>query len=297
MLATLLLSLPAIAGTPTVTWTAPERYIEGVAYQVEVSIEVPADGAALKGWALTPAGFMLDGKPMAARKGNSQVEFAPGTTLSLSLDLAPAIEASKSYKRKPFKLAFDSAYSDVAAREVEVMRGAPKGLNFMEMAPEELKKYNVVLETSRGTMVAMFYPENAPNHVRNFLDLCYTGFYDGLIFHRVIPGFMIQGGDPTGTGSGSGPRTLKAEFSRDPKYKHVRGVLSMARLGGQPDSATSQFFVMHASYPSLDGQYSVFGKVYEGLETIDAIVTSPRGARDKPNVDQVIRKATVILAE
>ncbi|MBI5364517.1 MAG: peptidylprolyl isomerase [Planctomycetes bacterium] len=149
------------------------------------------------------------------------------------------------------------------------------------------------MQTNRGDLEMEFWPETAPNHVRNFLDLCYTGFYNGLGFHRVIPGFMIQGGDPTGTGSGNGPRSLKAEFSKDPKYKHVAGVLSMAR-SANPDSASCQFFVMHATSPHLDGQYSAFGKLTSGLDVIEKIVNTPRGGQDKPNTPQTIVKATVI---
>ncbi|MBK7875407.1 MAG: peptidylprolyl isomerase [Planctomycetes bacterium] len=161
------------------------------------------------------------------------------------------------------------------------------------MEPAELAKYHVILQTNRGDMEVEFWPETAPNHVRNFLDLCYTGFYNGLTFHRVIPGFMIQGGDPTGTGTGNGPRSLKAEFSRDPKYKHVAGVLSMAR-SQNPDSASCQFFVMHGTSPHLDGQYSAFGKLVSGLDAVEKIVNSKKGSGDKPIEPQTIVKATVI---
>jgi peptidyl-prolyl cis-trans isomerase B (cyclophilin B) len=296
MLSTLLLALPAIAGTPTVSWEAPARYIEGAAYEVKLTVEAPEEGGSLQGWALTPAGFTLDGKPVEARKGRDAIELAPGAKLTLTFDLAPAIAGSKAYKGKPFALGFDKAYSEAEAIDVKLAKAAPKGLNFMEMPPEELAKYQVVLSTNRGDMIAEFWPETAPDHVRNYLDLCSTGFYDGLTFHRVIPGFMIQGGDPTGTGSGDGPRKLKAEFSKDPKYKHVRGVLSMAR-SQSPDSASCQFFVMHATSPHLDGQYSAFGRVYEGLDVVDRIVETPRSRADKPNEKQFIKKATVIVVQ
>jgi peptidyl-prolyl cis-trans isomerase B (cyclophilin B) len=168
---------------------------------------------------------------------------------------------------------------------------APKGLDFMKMPEQELGDYLVVLSTNQGDMVAELWPETAPGHVRNFLDLAYTGFYDGVTFHRVIPGFMIQGGDPTGTGTGSGKRKLKAEFS---DRKHVAGVLSMAR-SQSPDSASCQFFVMHAVSPHLDGQYSAFGKLIEGQDVVDKIANTPRGSGDKPREKQVIEKATVVL--
>ncbi|MCB9915220.1 MAG: peptidylprolyl isomerase [Planctomycetes bacterium] len=165
------------------------------------------------------------------------------------------------------------------------------------MPEEDLGKYSVLLSTNRGNMLVKFWPEVAPNHVRNFLDLCEHGFYDGLSFHRVIPGFMIQGGDPKGDGTGGNDRKVDAEFSRDPKYKHVRGVLSMARLGHDVNSATSQFFLMHATYPSLDGQYSAFGKLEWGEEVIDLIVNVPTGPNNKPLQKQYIKFAKVLLAE
>ena len=134
-----------------------------------------------------------------------------------------------------------------------------------EMGIDPSKRYTATMETSMGTLVIALDPIKAPKTVNNFVFLSKQGFYDGLTFHRVIPGFMIQGGDPTGSGSGDGPRKLKAEFSTDPQYKHSRGVLSMAR-SASPDSASCQFFVMHAASPNLDGKYSAFEKVYEGLE-------------------------------
>src|SRR5206468_2271353 len=147
-----------------------------------------------------------------------------------------------------------------------------------------------LLQTNRGNMEVEFWPDVAPNHVRNFLDLSYTGFYDGKIFHRVIPGFMIQGGDPTGTGSGNGPRMLKAEFGT---RKHEPGVLSMARTN-DPNSASCQFFIMHKASPNLDGQYSAFGKLVNGLDVVDKIVNSKCNPQNKPFEPQTIVKATVI---
>ncbi|TAJ17812.1 MAG: peptidylprolyl isomerase [Planctomycetota bacterium] len=160
----------------------------------------------------------------------------------------------------------------------------------------ELEKYWVVLDTVRGQMVAEFYPAIAPNHVRNFLELSYTGFYDGTIFHRVGRGFMIQGGDPDGTGmGGNGTKRLKAEFTR--YKKHVKGILSMAR-SGHPDSASSQFFVMHGASPGLDGAYSIFGNLVRGYAALDAIANSKGTAIDagtvRPAEQQVLVKATVV---
>ncbi|GAA0819792.1 peptidylprolyl isomerase [Clostridium tertium] len=146
-----------------------------------------------------------------------------------------------------------------------------------------------------GVIKAELYPEIAPNTVRNFIDLINRGFYDGIIFHRVIPGFMIQGGCPEGTGIGGPGYSIKGEFSRNGfknDLKHSRGVLSMARTM-IPDSAGSQFFIMVADSPHLDGQYASFGKVVEGMEVVDKIVNSKRDYSDKPYEDQKILKMTV----
>jgi len=142
-----------------------------------------------------------------------------------------------------------------------------------------------VIKTKHGEMTVELFPDKAPNHVKNFLDLARQGFYNGTTFHRVIPGFMIQGGCPntrpgaSGTPGTGGPgHHVDAEFN---DTKHERGILSMAR-SSDPNSAGSQFFVLVADYPSLDGQYTAFGRVVAGLETADAIVAMPRDARDKP---------------
>ena len=136
------------------------------------------------------------------------------------------------------------------------------------------------IEMENGmTMKGELYPEIAPNSVANFVELANSGFYDGVIFHRVIPGFMIQGGDPMGQGIGGPGYCIKGEFARngfDNPLKHTRGVLSMARTM-VPNSASSQFFVMHKAAPHLDGQYAGFGKVIEGDEVIDKIANVPTG--------------------
>jgi len=149
-----------------------------------------------------------------------------------------------------------------------------------------------------GVMKAELYPDIAPNTVSNFISLVQKGFYDGLIFHRVIPGFMIQGGDPQGTGMGGPGYSIKGEFSQNGfknELKHSRGVLSMARAM-DPDSAGSQFFIMHVDYPYLDGQYAAFGKVIEGLEAIDKIAASATDRNDRPLSDQKIASMVVDLA-
>lgn len=145
------------------------------------------------------------------------------------------------------------------------------------------------------TFKAELYPEKAPNTVNNFLSLVEHHFYDGLTFHRVIEGFMIQGGDPAGTGMGGPGYTIKGEFRANgfPQndIKHSRGVLSMAR-SMMPDSAGSQFFVMHEDASHLDGQYAAFGKVIEGMDTVDEIARAQTDMRDKPLEPQVIRTVT-----
>jgi peptidyl-prolyl cis-trans isomerase B (cyclophilin B) len=145
-----------------------------------------------------------------------------------------------------------------------------------------------------SVMKAELYPEIAPNTVNNFLSLVKRGFYDGLIFHRVIPGFMIQGGDPQGTGMGGPGYSIKGEFSQNGftnQLKHAKGVLSMAR-SMHPDSAGSQFFIMHEESPHLDGAYAAFGKVTEGLEVIDAIAAVPTNYMDRPLLSQRIQSMT-----
>lgn len=144
-------------------------------------------------------------------------------------------------------------------------------------------------------MKAELYPEMAPNTVNNFISLVQKGFYNGLIFHRVIAGFMIQGGDPQGTGMGGPGYSIKGEFSgngvKNP-LKHTRGVLSMARAMN-PNSAGSQFFIMHQNAPYLDGQYAAFGAVTEGLEVIDAIASVATDYSDRPLTPQVIHSMEV----
>ena len=144
------------------------------------------------------------------------------------------------------------------------------------------------------TFEAELYPEIAPNTVNNFLSLVKNGFYDGVIFHRVIAGFMIQGGDPQGTGTGGPGYHIAGEFRANGfknDLKHEKGVLSMARAQN-PNSAGSQFFVMHASASYLDGQYAAFGRVIKGLEVVDAIATVKTDMRDRPYEEQRIKKAT-----
>ena len=154
----------------------------------------------------------------------------------------------------------------------------------------------VTFEMENGDIIkAELYPDIAPNTVNNFISLVSSGFYDGLIFHRVIRGFMIQGGDPQGSGMGGPGYSIRGEFSGNGfknDLKHSRGVLSMARAMN-PNSAGSQFFIMHASAPHLDGQYAAFGKVTEGIENVDKIADTDVDYNDRPLKEQKIRKVTV----
>lgn len=154
----------------------------------------------------------------------------------------------------------------------------------------------VTMTMADGSVIKLeLYPETAPITVENFVSLVKKGFYDGLIFHRVINGFMIQGGDPEGTGMGGPGYEIKGEFASNGvknDIKHERGVISMAR-SMRPDSAGSQFFIMHKDAPHLDGQYAAFGKVIEGIETVDKIAETKTDYSDRPYEDQVIKSMTV----
>jgi peptidyl-prolyl cis-trans isomerase B (cyclophilin B) len=145
------------------------------------------------------------------------------------------------------------------------------------------------------TVKIELFPEIAPNTVRNFINLANSKFYDGLLFHRVIPGFMIQGGDPSGNGTGGPDYTIYGEFNTNGfvnPLKHTRGVISMAR-SKEKNSAGSQFFIMHKDYPSLDGEYAAFGNTIEGIEVIDEIAQVETGANDKPVKEVKIKSITV----
>lgn len=154
----------------------------------------------------------------------------------------------------------------------------------------------VTIELDSGKKIKLeLYPEIAPNTVNNFIALVKKGFYNGTTFHRVIPSFMIQGGDPNGNGSGGPSYSIKGEFKTngvENNLKHTTGVLSMARTS-DPDSAGSQFFIMVAAAPNLDGQYAAFGKVISGMDVVNDIVNLPRDANDKPNTPPVMKKVTV----
>lgn len=179
---------------------------------------------------------------------------------------------------------------------VHPVQAETKNKNF---TPEEIKKMSettAIIETKFGTMELRFFPDVAPNHVNNFIELAKKGFYDGTLFHRVIPKFMIQGGDPNSKdtdrskhGTGGPGYNVKAEFNNKP---HKRGILSMAR-SAHPDSAGSQFFICVADAPSLNQKYTVFGEVTSGMEVADKIVSQARDARDNP-LEKIEMKVKIV---
>lgn len=165
---------------------------------------------------------------------------------------------------------------------------------FVYFERKRIMKAIITMENG-GVMKIELNKETAPITVDNFVKLAKDGFYDGLIFHRVIEGFMIQGGDPTGTGMGGPGHTIKGEFSSNGvknNLKHTRGVISMAR-SMNPDSAGSQFFIMHKDAPHLDGQYASFGKMIDGFDVLDEIATTGTDASDRPLFDMVIKSITI----
>ncbi len=295
--------------------TVPEVYIAGESFDVELSIQVAGAATQIPAWALSPAAFSVKGTALGSRKGKASLPLAAEQGITTSLNIGPALEAAR------IMLALRGALADESelvlnlnlgeGQEVRVpiLRGAPEGLDFMTMPAEQLATYQVVLLTMHGPLRAEMWSDVAPNHVRNFLDLAYTGFYDDNQFHRVVPGFMIQGG--SARPDRPAPRTLKNEFNAK---RHTPGVLSMARMGVDTkdkngvtipafDSATSEFFVMHAVYPSLDGKYTGFGKVLTGMPAVEAVVDSvkagfnPRNpASHRPRTRQIIRRAIVVTA-
>lgn len=193
--------------------------------------------------------------------------------------------------------------SGQAPPEKQVEKSTPEAKSSQTASPakesqKETKKkasdkLRAKIETNHGDIVIKFYPEDAPKTVDNFVKLAESGFYDGLIFHRIIDGFMIQGGDPQGTGGGGPGWSVPAEFN---KNKHVDGTVAMAR-SNHPDSAGSQFYICVAPQPGLDGKYTVFGQTVEGLDVVHAIgkVRTARG--DRPVEDVVMKKVTIFEAE
>ena len=184
-----------------------------------------------------------------------------------------------------------------AAAFAQLSMPAPKAVSITKEEIKKMEQTQAIIETKFGNITLRFFPDVAPGHVKNFLDLAKSGSYDNTVFHRVIPGFMIQGGDPTSKdpakrrafGTGGPGYTIKAEFNDKP---HKRGTLSMARAG-HPDSAGSQFFICVKDAPFLDRQYTVFGEVVNGMEVADKIVSQPRDDNDNPN-DRIEMKIRIV---
>ncbi len=189
-----------------------------------------------------------------------------------------------------------AATTDTAATTETTAATETTATQAQEKSMAEYENKVAELHTTAGEIDIRFFPDVAPNHVRNFIDLAQQGFYDNTKFHRVIPGFMIQGGDPNtisgdpySWGTGGSPNRLKAEFNKIP---HRRGIVSMAR-SNHPDSASSQFFIVVADSTFLDNQYTVFGEVTKGMDVADKIVSAPKGANDRPNDPVAITKIVI----
>ena len=184
------------------------------------------------------------------------------------------------------------ALGGCSTKKEEVTKENQKGEKIE--APENLPIATIVIK-DYGTITAELYPHIAPNTVNNFIDLVNKGFYNNLTFHRIIKGFMIQGGDPEGTGAGGPGYSIKGEFSSngfDNSLKHEKGVLSMARAKN-PDSAGSQFFIMTGDASHLDGEYAAFGKVISGIDVLDKVESVETGANDKPKKDVIIESISI----
>lgn len=290
--AVLFCSAPAPAAE--VTWEASPVFVVGQPYPAKVTFK----GGPVELWKLETSGFEVNGQPLAPHASEATV--AVDGTLTVEHDLAALLPQSGT-----FQLGFAGGPKTI---DVLAAKAATRGeLKFLDMTPEQLAKYRALLITNRGPILVELWPDVAPNHVRNFLDLCDSGFYEGVLFHRVSPSFMIQGGDPytrdkpydrQSWGVGNGPRRVPAEFS---DRKHVAGVLSAAR-GPDVNSASSQFFIMTATSTGLDGQYSAFGKVLQGMEAVTAIANakgeaSPRDGTIKPFDPQRIEHTFVLITE
>ena len=212
---------------------------------------------------------------------NTQSDTSAATTTAESTTVASATTATATETTDTASTTSMASATSTSAKETKPMDYANKVAE---------------IHTSAGEIDVRFFPDKAPKHVKNFIDLAQSGFYNGIKFHRVIPGFMIQGGDPNTKsgdprtwGTGGSPTKIPAEFN---DTKHVRGILSAARTS-DPNSASSQFFIMVATAPSLDNQYSVFGKVIKGMEVADKIVNAPRDANDRPDNPTSIEKVVI----
>lgn len=291
------ISTRAVQAIPKVTLDVPSLYLEGEPFMAKVTLQAPSiEPLDLPAWAFTGEAFTVGKKQLGTRRVTEKVRLQPGQVFSTSLDLGPMI-AELELEPRDITIGW-TGIPEVPKVEVSWLEAAEKGIEFMDLPREQLGDYQVALQTNRGLIWLDLWPDVAPNHVRSFLDLAYTGFYDGTTFHRVIPGFMIQGGKARA--GEVAPRKLDAEFNTK---RHARGVLSMARLGHDVNSASSEFFIMHAENAELDGKYTAFGTMLRGDATLDAIVVTgnsrfspsdPRGYT--PTTPQVIQRAVVVKA-
>ena len=285
-------------GTPTIEWSVPPVFAQGAPYRASWTVRA-TEATPLEAWRLGPAAFERDGRPLGRRQRGAPIELPAGSVLTFELDLAPSLgDVSGDFQ-------IGCAEAAGAPVRVTAFRQAGPDVDFMRVDTRELAEYRVILRTNRGSLLVDLWPDVAPNHVRNFLDLSQRGFYENTVFHRVSPSFMVQGGDgsqrigdPTRWREGNRTRTIDAEFNN---RRHQRGVLSAARVGGDINSASSQFFIMTADYPSLDGQYSAFGRLQpalDGYETLDAIANAPgatgRDGTVAPSEPQQILQALVV---
>jgi cyclophilin family peptidyl-prolyl cis-trans isomerase len=197
-----------------------------------------------------------------------------------------ACSQTKSAQSDPATDTATTTTTETSASTPAATTATPAATGTEEKPMSQYENKVAELHTSAGEIDIRFFPDVAPNHVKNFLDLAQKGFYNGTKFHRVIPGFMIQGGDPNTIsgdpstwGTGGSPSNVKAEFN---SVSHKRGIVSMAR-SQDPNSASSQFFIVVADSPFLDNQYTVFGQVTKGMDIADKIVSAPKGAQDRPN--------------
>jgi peptidyl-prolyl cis-trans isomerase B (cyclophilin B) len=294
---------------------APDLAVEGEPWRVDIEVIVGAERPVeLPLWALTSVALELDARPPGERIPGT-LALSPLQRVTTSLDLSTMLASRAPEVPSVFSIRHGLGGEP---RSIQWLRRAEKGIDFMTLPAEQLVDYQVVLSTTAGFMWLELWPDVAPNHTRNFLDLAYTGFYDGSKFYRVIPGFMIQGG--RGGDGRPAPRKVKQEFST---RRHVTGVLSAARLGNDVDSASSEFFLMHKPTPHLDGQYTAYGALVaaypRGLEALEAVVSAVDGnyklvnelkkvapidinnqyvqlVMNNPNPPQSIIKATVVKA-
>ncbi|MEM1450041.1 MAG: peptidylprolyl isomerase [Planctomycetota bacterium] len=307
-------ALPTPAGDLVSETEIPSIYVEGQPFVVKLTVTATGEKPSrLPSWLTTPAGWLIDARPLVRRDESIDLTLLPGQSLVTSLDIGPMIADRIGEDGRDFRIKYSESVGD--PKDVFYLSLPEQGIDFETLPKEQLAGYHVVLQTTGGPVWLELWPEVAPKHVRNFLDLTSKGYYDGSDFHRVIPNFMIQGGKAK---DGSPPpRKLDAEFS---SRRHAAGVLSAARLGNDINSATSEFFIVHRASPHLDGSYTAFGQVVVGMDSVDEVVRAVEShyklinalkkngvriddrrpqvatAMNKPNPPQAIQQALVVRA-